>query len=84
MHVYMYIMVFSANIMSKKKVRGPQSQAAALPRHQEEEETGKTKQAQVEQMYEKHCDLSSLFPKRGNCSAKRTDKYKNKITQGKT
>ena len=29
----------------------PQSQAAALPRHQEEEETDKTKQAQIEQMY---------------------------------
>ena len=27
---------------------------AALPRHQEEEETGKTKQAQIEQTYEQH------------------------------
>ena len=34
----------------------PQSQAAALSRHQEEEETGKTEQAQIEQMYEKHYD----------------------------
>ena len=32
----------------------PQSQIAALPRHQEEEETNKTKQAQIEQTYEKH------------------------------
>ena len=32
----------------------PQSQAAAHPRHKEEEETDKTKQAQIEQMYEKH------------------------------
>ena len=32
----------------------PQSQTAAPPRHQEEEETDKTKQAQVEQTYEKH------------------------------
>ena len=32
----------------------PQSQTAALPKHQEEEETDKTKQAQIEQMYEKH------------------------------
>ena len=31
-----------------------QSQTAALPRHQEEEETNKTKQAQIEQTYEKH------------------------------
>ena len=39
---------------SKRKVQGvPQSQTAA-PRHQEEEETDKTKQAQIEQTYEKH------------------------------
>ena len=39
----------------KGKVQGvPQSQAAALPRHQEEEETDKTKQAQIGQTYEKH------------------------------
>ena len=31
-----------------------QSQPAALPRHQEEEETDKIKQAQIEQTYEKH------------------------------
>ena len=34
----------------------PQSQNAALPRHQEEEETDITKQAQIEQTYEKHLD----------------------------
>ena len=68
-------------IKGKRKVQGvPQSQAAAHPRHEEEEETDKTKQAQIEQTYEKH----SLFPKRGNRNAKRTEKYKNKITQGKT
>ena len=39
----------------KRKVQGvPQSQIAALPRHQEEEETDKSKQAQTEQMQEKH------------------------------
>ena len=39
----------------EKKVQGvPQSQTAALPRHQEEEETDKSKQAQIEQTYEKH------------------------------
>ena len=41
----------------QKKVRVqwvPQSQTAALPRHQEEEETDKTKQAQIKQTYEKH------------------------------
>ena len=31
-----------------------QSQASALPRHQEEEKTDKTKQAQIEQTHEKH------------------------------
>ena len=37
----------------KRKVQGvPQSQTAALPRHQEEED--KYKQAQIEQTYEKH------------------------------
>ena len=36
----------------KRKVQGvPQSQTAALPRHQEEEETDKSKQAQIEQTY---------------------------------
>ena len=39
----------------KRKVQGvPQSQTAALPRPQEEEETDKSKQAQTNQTYEKH------------------------------
>ena len=39
----------------KRKVQGvPQSQTAALPRPQEEEETDRSKQAQIEQTYEKH------------------------------
>ena len=39
----------------KRKVQGvPQSQNAALPRPQEEEETDKSKQAKIEQTYEKH------------------------------
>ena len=39
----------------KRKVQGvPQSQTAAHPQHEEEEETDKTKQAQIEQTYEKH------------------------------
>ena len=32
----------------------PQSQATTHPRHEEEEETDTTKQAQIEQTYEKH------------------------------
>ena len=51
----------------KRKVQGvPQSQTAAPPRHQEEEETDKSKQAQIDQ------------------NAKRTEKHKNKMAQGKT
>ena len=46
------------NIIDKKgkrKVQGvPQSQAEAFPRHQEAEETDKTKQSQIEQTHEKH------------------------------
>ena len=39
----------------KRKVQGvPLSQTAALPRHQEEEETDKSKQAQIDQTYKKH------------------------------
>ena len=39
----------------KRKVQGvPQSQNAALPRPQKEEETDKSKQEQIEQTYEKH------------------------------
>ena len=39
----------------KRKVQGvPQSQTAALPTPQEEEETDKSKQEQTEQTYEKH------------------------------
>ena len=41
-------------IKGKRKVQGvPQSQTLALPRHQEEEETDKSKQAQIEQAYKK-------------------------------
>ena len=61
----------------------PQSQTAALSRHQEEKETDKTKQAQIEQST-KSTKISYLFPKRGNRNAKRTEKHKNKITQGDT
>ena len=43
------------NKKGKRKVQGvPQSQTAALSRPQEEEETDKSKQAQIEQTYEKH------------------------------
>ena len=39
----------------KRKVQGvPQSQTAAFSWHQKEEKTDKTKQAQIEQTYERH------------------------------
>ena len=39
----------------KRNVQGvPQSQTTAIPRHQEEEKIDKTKQAKIEQTYEKH------------------------------
>ena len=50
--------LFTLDLPSKKgkrKVhRVPQSQTAALPRRQEEEEIDKSKQAQIDQTYEKH------------------------------
>ena len=64
----------------KRRVQGvPQSQTATPPKYQEGEENDKTKQAQIEQTYES-IKISSLFPKRGNRNAKRTEKHKNKIT----
>ena len=46
------------NIYVTKKMskiqRMPQSHAAALPRHEKDEETDKTKEGQIKQMYEKH------------------------------
>ena len=52
----MFVLRFAiAAKIGKRKVQGaPQTQTAALPRHQEEEETNKSKQAQIEQTYEKH------------------------------
>ena len=68
----------------KRKVQAvPQSQTAALPRPQEEEETDKSKQAQPNKRT-KSTKISYLFPKRGNRNTKRTEKHKNKMTHGKT
>ena len=55
----------------------PQSQAAALPGHQEEEETDKTNKRKSNKRT-KSTKISSLFPKQGNRNAKRTEKHKNK------
>ena len=41
--------IFARRKKGMRKVQGvPQSQTAALPRHQEEEETDKSKQAQID------------------------------------
>ena len=70
---------------NKRKAQGvPQSQTAALPRHQEEEEIDKLKQAQTEQTHKKHTKISPLLHKRDNRNTKRTEKHKNKMTHGKT
>ena len=56
----MYKFIYFANKKKKeknckRKIQGVlQSQTAGLPRHQEEEETDKTKQVEIEQTYEKH------------------------------
>ena len=68
-YTYVFVMTHFAGVVvykgvmkthlkkGKGKVQGvPQSQTAALSRHQEKEETDKTKQAQIEQTYEKHLE----------------------------
>ena len=48
-------MICGCHKKGKRKAQGvTQSQTAALPRHQKEEETDKSKQAQTKQTYEKH------------------------------
>ena len=68
----------------REKVQGvPQSQTAALPRPQEEEETDNLNKHKPNKRT-KSTKISSLFPKRGNRNTKRTEKHKNKVTHGKT
>ena len=60
----------------KRKVQGvPQSQTAALPRHQEEEETQQNQSSTNRTKVWKALRLA-LFPKWGNRNAKRTEKHK--------
>ena len=68
----------------KRKVQGvPQSQTTALPRDKKEEETDESKQHKSNKRT-KSTKISSPFPKRDNHNAKRTEKHKNKMAQGKT
>ena len=55
--------LLNIKVREKSKVQ----QTAALPRHREEEETDKTKQAQTNNR-SKSIKISSLFPKRDNRS----------------
>ena len=80
----MSILVLPFTKKGKRKVQGvPQSQTAALPRPQEEEETDNLNKHKPNKRT-KSTEISSLFPKRGNRNTKRTEKHKNKLTHGKT
>ena len=66
----------------KRKVQGvPQSLTATLSRHQEKRKPIKPNKHKSNKRT-KRTKISSLFTKRGNHNAKRTEKHKNKITQG--
>ena len=68
----------------KRKVqRVPHSQTAALPRVHEGRKQTKPNKRKFNKCTKSN-KISSLFPKRGNRNAKRTEKHKNKIIQGKT
>ena len=67
----------------KRKVQGvPQSHTAALLTKRKRKPTNPNKHKSNKRT--KSTKISSLFPKRGNHNAKRTEKHKNKMTQGKT
>ena len=54
-------MILLTEKKGKRKIQAvPHLQATAHPRHEKEEETDKTKQAQIEQTYKKHCFLKTL------------------------
>ena len=83
-HIFLFWSCIRIKKRGKRKVQGvPQSQTAALSRHQEEKEPTKPNKNKSNKRT-KNTKISSLFPKRGNRNAKRTEKHKNKITQGKT
>ena len=65
----------------RKAQRVLQSQAAALPRPKEVQETDKPNKRKLNKRA-KSTKISSFFPKPGNRNAKRTEKHNNKITRG--
>ena len=56
----------------------PQSQTAALPRHKEEEKNRQKPKKRKSNKRTKSTKISSLFPKRGNRNAKRTENTRTK------
>ena len=68
----------------KRKVQGvPQSQTHPFPDiKRKRKPTNPNKHKSIK--HKKSTKISSLFPKRGNRNAKRTEKHKNKMAQGKT
>ena len=62
----------------------PKSQTAALPRHQEEEETDKTKTSANRTNVRKALRLALSSPSEVIAMLKGLKKHKNDITQGKT
>ena len=63
----------------KRKVQGvPQSQTLRGRRNRQTQTSANRTNVR------KSTKISFLFPKQGNRNAKRTEQYRNKITQGKT
>ena len=68
----------------KRTVHGvPQSQAAALPNTKRKRKQTQPNKRKANKST-KSTKINSLFPKRGNRNAQRTEKHKYKITLGKT
>ena len=74
LYLYYFSLCHFDKKKGKRKVQGvPQSQTAALSRHQEEEEpTNPNKHKSNKRT--KSTKISSLFPKRGNRNTERTEK----------
>ena len=69
--------------IGKRKVQGVPIKLQPFPdTNRKRKPTNPNKHKSIKRT--KSTKISSLFPKRGNRSAKRTEKHKNKITQGKT
>ena len=70
-------------LKGKRKVQGVQQHKPPPVQTQGERKQTKSNKGESNKRT-KSTKISSLFPKRGNRNAKRTEKHKNKITPGKT